>query len=96
MPLDSKTFEFDVLGCQNSNLKILTSWAICQVWLDAKSFDLGWAPGLEVWRSKDIQIEAFSIQWHDPRMLKASNSRSWGSKISNLKVQTFWSYAPGW
>ena len=30
--------------------------------LDAKSFDLGWPPGLEVYESKNIQIETFAIQ----------------------------------
>ena len=34
------------------------------------------------------QIEAFSIQEHDPRMLKPSNSKSWDPKILNSKVLT--------
>ena len=41
---------------------------------------------LQTSKSEDIaKIEPFIIQGHDPRMLKASNSRSWGSKTLNSK-----------
>ena len=63
--------------------------------LDAKSFDLGWPPGLEVWESKNIQIEAFSIQGNGPRMLKSSNSMFLDPKTSNSKLLTFWGHVPG-
>ncbi len=53
-------------GPKTSNSKVLTSWGHLSGWLDAKSFDLGWPPGLEVWGSKNIQIEAFTIQGHGP------------------------------
>ena len=58
--------------------------------LDGKSFDLdvfGFQKP-QTWGS--FQIEAFSIQGHDPRMLKVSNSKSWGPKTSNSKVLKSW------
>ena len=61
-------------------------------WLDAKSFNLGWPPDLEVWGSQNIQIEAFSIPGHDPRMLKLSNSKFWDPKTLNSKVLTSWGH----
>ena len=44
---------------KNVNSKGLTSWGHLSGWLDAKIFDLGCPPGLEVWGSKNIQIEAW-------------------------------------
>ena len=77
-------------GPKTSNSKVLTAW------LDAKSFDLGWRPGLEVWESKNIQIEVFSIQGHDLRMLELSNSRFWGPKTSNSNFLTSWAHLTAW
>ena len=50
------------------------------MFLDAKSFDL------DVWGSKNIQIETFSIQRHELRMLKTLKSRF----ILNSKLLTSW------
>ena len=64
--------------------------------LDAKNFDLECLPGLEVWESKPLnrgasQIEAFTIQGHDLRMLKASHAIFFrGLKTSNSKLLTYW------
>jgi hypothetical protein len=49
-PQDVKTFEFEVLGSKNIELKgfnilnskVFTSWGHLSGWLDAKSFDFGW------------------------------------------------------
>ena len=56
--------------------------------LDGKSFDLGWPPGLQVEKFEKLQMETFSIQKHDPRMLKPLNSRLLNTKISNSKFLT--------
>ena len=80
---------------KTSKSKLLPSRGMAPGWLDAKSFDLGWPPGLEVWRSKNVQIEAFTIQGHGPRMLKPWNSRFWGPKTSNSKVLTSWGHLSG-
>ena len=51
--LNSTFFE-----AKTSNSKLLTLWGMSQ---DVKMFDV------EVWQSKNIQMEAFSIQAHDLR-----------------------------
>ena len=81
---------------KTSNSKVLTYWSHLSGWLDAKSFDLGWPSGLEVWGSKNIQIKTFTIQEHDPRMLKLLKSRFWGSKTSNSKFLTSCGHLSGW
>ena len=62
---------FGVLGSQkHSNRSFnLASRGMTPGWLDAKSFDLGWYPELEVWELKNIQIKAFTVQGYGPRML---------------------------
>ena len=56
---------------------------------DVKIFDL------EVWGSKNIQIEAFSIQGHGPRMLKSSIWRFGNPKTSKSKLLASRGMAPG-
>ena len=52
------------------------------MFLDAKSFDL------DVFGSPNLQIEDFNILGHDPRMLKALNSRFLDPKTLNSKLLT--------
>ena len=52
--------------------------------LDAKSFKF------EVFRPQELEFETFSIQGHDLRMLKASNSMFLDPKTSNSKLLTSW------
>ena len=49
----------------------------------------------EVWESKNIKTGAFNIQGHDPRILKALNSKFLDPKTSNSKLLTSWGHAPG-
>ena len=53
-------------------------------------------PDLEVWGSKNIQIEAFSTPGHGHRILKHLNSKFWDPKTSNWKVLTSWGHLSGW
>ena len=81
MPLDAKSFEFETLGSKKVEFEALN---ILKSSLDAKSFDLWWTP---VCKSKNIQIEAFSIQKHDPRILKLSKFEVF--ELQDLEFEVF-------
>ena len=62
--------------------------------LDAKSFNFGMAPGLEVLRisSQNLEFEAFNILGSCPWMLKASiwdDFRFGGLGSKNTQIETF-------
>ena len=83
---DPRMLSSRFLDPKTANSKLLTSWVMSQ---DVKIFDL------EVWATKNIQIEAFSIQGHGPRMLKALNSMFLDSKTSNSKLLTSCGHVAG-
>ena len=82
-----KSFEFEVFGPQDVEFESIRPGAWPQ---DVKSFEF------EVFGPQDFEFETFSIQGHDPRMLKASNSEFWDPKTTNSKLLTSWGHAPGY
>ena len=99
MTLDGKSFEFEVFGSKNLKFEAFNilgpfTWMIkASIW-DASPIWRFEFPNLQT--RGPSQIEAFSIQGHGLRMLKASNSRSWDRKISNSKVLTSLGHLSVW